>query len=258
MSVRFEADISKEEFAVEQRRRVSTPRPTSTVSSRYDAEEMYRKYQEDLKKRSEMGGKSWEMTTRTFEAEEVGKQEQWENRAGFLVTITGYSPYKDIEELMDPFEAGGDYNRWGFITRLKNLDVVVDGNSPFKLFERANPKHFSLDIHPIDLESEMDTPPVGIGVESERRIETKTNAGRTGPFFGQPGQTKDFITEQILIDPMTKEVISKLAKYNEDGTPVIDEVGRRVYETNDYWFVLKVKLIWLDAPKEIATLTAGK
>ena len=205
-----------------------------------------------------MGGKSWETTTRTFEAEEVGKQEQWENRAGFLVTITGYSPYKDIEELMDPFEAGDDYDRWGFITRLKNLDVVVDGNSPFKLFERANPKHFSLDIHPIDLESEMDTPPVGIGVESERQIETKTDAGRTGPFLGQPGQTKGFITEQILIDPMTKEVISKLAKYNEDGTPMINETGRIVYETNDYWFVLKAKLLWLDAPKEIAALKAKK
>ncbi len=261
MSIRFESDISTEEFAVEQRRRASTTTmPTSTVSSQYDAQEMYRRYQEELKRRKDEAKRLREMADRTIEAEERGEEiEQMESRAGFLVTITGYSPYKDIHKLMDPLEAGDDRDKWGFITRLKNLDVVVDGNSPFKLFERANPKHFSLDIHPIDLESDVDTPPVGIGIESERRIETKSEAaGSAMTFPGQPEKTQTFITERILIDPMTKEVISKLAKYNEDGTRIINDAGNITYETNDYWFVLKAKLLWLDAPKEIATLTAGK
>ncbi len=263
MSIRFESDISTEEFAAaEQRRRVSTTRPASTVERQMSQQEFYQKYQEELKRRAEEAQRIKEMADRAFEAEERGEeieQEQVESRAGFLVTITGYSPYKDIEELMDPFEAGDDRDRWGFITRLKNLDVVVDGNSPFRLFERANPRHFSLDTQPIDLESDVDTPPVGIGIESERRIETKLDAaGRVVTFSGQPDQTQRFITERILIDPMTKEVISKLARYNEDGTPMINEAGRIAYETNDYWFVLRAKLLWLDAPKEIATLTAGK
>ncbi len=262
MSIRFEGDISTEAFAVEQRRRVSTTRPASTVSSEYDQQEMYRRWQEELKRRTDEAKRLREIADREFEAEELGEEielEQVESRAGFLVTITGYSPYKDIYKLMDPLEAGDDRDKWGFITRLKNLNVVVDGNSPFRLFEKANRKHFSLEMHPIDLESDVDTPPVGIGIESERRIETKSDAAsRAVTFYGRPDQTQNVRTERILIDPMTKEVISRLAKYNEDGTPMINEAGEIVYETNDYWFVLKAKLLWLDAPKEILTLTAGK
>jgi hypothetical protein len=127
------------------------------------------------------------------------------------------------------------------------------------LFEKTNPRHFSLEIHPIDLKTDADTPPMGIGIESERRIETKSGAvGRTASLLGQPGQTTSYITERILIDPMTREVISRLTKYKDDGTPMISDTGGFVYETNDYWFVLRAKFLWLEAPKELLALTAGQ
>ncbi len=263
MYISFESDISAAVFEGQQRRRVSiAPRTTSTtVDTPLTEQERYDRWQEEIRRRAEEVRRAREMADITIDEAygEEPEQAQVESRAGFLVTITGYSPYKDIHKLMDPLEVGNDRDRWGFITRLKDLDFVVDGNSPFKLFERSNPEHFSLEIHPIDLKTELDAPPVGIGVESERQIETRSDAGsRTAVYLGQPDRAQRLITEQILIDPMTKEVISKVTKYNEDGTPMTDETGRIAYETNDYWFILRAKLLWLDAPKETAALTAGK
>ncbi|HPS54491.1 MAG TPA: type IV pilus assembly protein PilM, partial [Sedimentisphaerales bacterium] len=63
--------------------------------------------------------------------------------AGFVVTITGYSPYRDISELLDPPSVESTPAKWGFITRLMHLDEIVDGNSPFMLFGKTDPQHFS-------------------------------------------------------------------------------------------------------------------
>jgi type IV pilus assembly protein PilM len=60
-------------------------------------------------------------------------EEGEETGSGFVVTITGYSPYKNIGELMDPAGVENDQDKWGFVTRLLHLDDIVDGNSPFKL-----------------------------------------------------------------------------------------------------------------------------
>lgn len=53
-----------------------------------------------------------------------------------------------------------------------------------------------------------------------------------------------------MIDPQTREVISKVAELDEHGTEKIDRMGNVVYEVNDRWFVLNVKFVWKDAPKE--------
>jgi type IV pilus assembly protein PilM len=161
------------------------------------------------------------------------KEEKVEGGPGFVVTIAGYSPYESIIELMDPVGVGDDPNSWGFITWLQHLDEIVDGNSPFKLYKKTDHKHFMLDRGPVDLnDNKM---PEGIGLKKE--IEIKAEGERAG-------------SEQVLIDPMTKEIISKVAERDEEGS-VKYRLGKKVYEINDHWFRLKAKFIWEDAPKKI-------
>jgi type IV pilus assembly protein PilM len=168
-------------------------------------------------------------TTRSREGDGTEVESEGEEGAGFLVNITGYCPYETIGELLDPAGVGDDQSKWGIITRLMNLDEVTDGNSPFKLYKRTEFAHFSLEIGEVDLNSEM---PTGIGVEEviTRKIEGS-----------------DF-EEVVLVDPMTKEVISKLSELDESGREKVDRSGEVIYEVNDHWFALSFKLIWKDWP----------
>jgi type IV pilus assembly protein PilM len=150
--------------------------------------------------------------------------------AGFVVTIAGYTPYKDIGELMDPVGVEGDPNKWGVVTRLLHLDEVVGGNSPFELYKKAEVEHFKLEIGEVAWDAEM---PLGVGIEDNKSEEAK----------------KGGIDEEILIDPMTKEIISRVAELDEYGTEKVDRSGNVVYEVNDHWFRIDVKFIWKDAPK---------
>jgi type IV pilus assembly protein PilM len=143
---------------------------------------------------------------------------------GFVVTIAGYSPYFEIQELFDPPGAKNDPNKWGVVNRLINLDRIFDGNSPFELYDRTNKENFELKTGEVDLASEM---PVGIGLRKAAETADATD---------------------ILIDPMTKEVISKVEVVDEQGRKVKDRMGNPVYKTNDHWFVLNLKLKWKDAP----------
>jgi type IV pilus assembly protein PilM len=154
-----------------------------------------------------------------------------ERRTGFVVTITGYSPYKTIGELLDPAGVGNDPDNWGVVTRLLHLDDIADGNSPFKLYKKTEVEHFVLETGEVDFSSTK--MPDGIGIEFE-----KTISGERG-----------VRTERVLIDPMTKEVISKIAELDEDGEKRIDyATGDVVYKVNDRWFTLDIKFVWKDAP----------
>jgi hypothetical protein len=144
-------------------------------------------------------------------------------KAGFVVTITGYSPYKNLGELMDPRGVENSPSRWGVITQLMHLDDIVDGNSPFELYKKTELEHFKLEIKPVDIDAEI---PPGVG--------------DAGPAAGD---------EEVLIDPMTKETISKVAKLDERGRAQLDESGNFVYEVNDHWFTLNAKFVWRDSPK---------
>lgn len=163
-------------------------------------------------------------------ADVVEEPEDAEIDAGFVVTIAGYSPYKNIGELIDPAGVGDDESKWGFVTRLMHLDD--DGNSVFKLYKKAELRHFKLETDEVGFDADM---PVGIGLEDVRLEKAKR---------GEKGDS-----EQVLIDPMTKEIISKVAELEEDGRKKFDNRGKEVYEVNDHWFILDAKFIWKEAPK---------
>ncbi len=162
---------------------------------------------------------------------------------GFVVTITGYSPYKDIGELMDPVGVEGDPNKWGVVTRLLHLDDIVNWKNPFELYRKAKVEHFKLETGEVDLDS--DDMPAGIGLED---IEFE-KAKRV-----EYGDDK----ERILIDPMTREIISKVPELDEKGKKKTDRAGKVVYKSNDHWFKLDVKFVWKDAPKEVKVAGVAK
>jgi len=169
------------------------------------------------------------------EKSDPAKTDVVENEAGFIVTISGSSPYKNIGELMDPVGVEDDQSKWGFITRLLHLDDVVDGNSLFKLYKKSELEHCKLEKGAVDIEAEM---PAGIGLADVRFEGSQRGTAASG--------------EQILIDPMTKEIISRVAELDERGRKKTDRFGNVVYKDNDYWFVLNVKLVLKDVPKGTA------
>ena len=151
-------------------------------------------------------------------------------KTGFLVSIAGYIPNAGPGELMDPFGVEGDKSQWGVVTRLLHLDEIVDGNSQFELFKKSEVEHFKLQIGEVDLNADM---PEGIGVRDKIAVDNKD------------------ASESILIDPMTKEVISKVSDLDEYGVEKIDRSGNVIYKVNDYWFTLDAKFVWKDAPKQL-------
>ncbi len=164
-----------------------------------------------------------------------------ETDPGFLVTIEGYSPYKDIGMLLDPPSVGDARERWGLVTRLLHLDDLADANSPFELYGQGDTQHFELLIGAVSVGESM---PAGVGVYEE-------------PMARMGGSQAD----RKLVDPLTREVINSLPALNEYGRPVLDRLGRPVLKENDHWYVLKLKLIWRDAPVEAedtsSTSTSG-
>jgi type IV pilus assembly protein PilM len=162
-------------------------------------------------------------------------EEEAESAPGFVVTITGYSPYKDIGELMDPIGVEGDPNKWGVVTRLLHLDNVVDWKNQFELYKKTKIEHFKLQTGEVDLAAEM---PVGIGIEDTEFEKASKDERKSS-------------SQRMLIDPMTREVINKVAEIDENGKKKVDRSGRVVYRVNDHWFKLDAKFIWKGAPKEI-------
>jgi hypothetical protein len=159
---------------------------------------------------------------------------------GFVVTVAGYSPYgknkNDLHKLIDPSGVEDRPDKWGFVTRLLHFDdFVADGNSPFEVYKKTDPNQFKLEIGEVSLEEQM---PAGIGIRDVRYKPT-------------PGGTVQEEAEWILIDPMTKELISKIAEWDENGRPKLDRRGLPVHTVNDRWFVLNVKFVWRDAPEAV-------
>ena len=160
-----------------------------------------------------------------------------EKKPGFVVQIAGYSPYEKIGELMDPYGVEGEKDKWGMVTRLLHLDdFVADGNSPFELYEKTDPEQFKLEIGEVSWEVEM---PAGIGVTDVRYKPTPGGAGQ------------EESAEWVLIDPMTREIISKIPEWEANGQPKLDRRGMPIHTVNDHWFVLNVKFVWRDAPESV-------
>jgi hypothetical protein len=168
----------------------------------------------------------------------TSKQEE-EKDAGFVVTLAGYSPYKNVGELLDPIGVEGQPDRWGFITRLMHFDDIVDGNSPFELYEKANADHFKLEMGPVAWEADM---PAGTGVSDVIPDE------RTGALGGSGSSVSG--GTQILIDPMTSEIISTVPVLDEYGELKLDRKNMPIQQVNDSWFILSLKFVWKNAPKQ--------
>jgi len=237
MSIYFSEDVGTAEFKdVEFLREGSSGKKKSGGAGGPEGADAYQ--EEMMRMMQEMGYdmgaqqpkfQRRQRTQKPQEGDGTGVQSEEEEGAGFLVNITGYCPYETIGELLDPAGVGDDQNKWGIITRLMNLDNITDGNSPFKLYKRTEFAHFSLETGEIDLGSEM---PTGIGIEDviTRKIEGSE------------------VEEVVLVDPMTKELISKLSELDENGREKIDRSGNVIYKVNDHWFALSFKLIWKDRP----------
>ena len=148
-----------------------------------------------------------------------------EKKDGFVVTVVGYSPYGEIGELMDPAGVGNDKGKWGVITRLRNLDeLVADGNCAFELYKREDNKHFNIEINEVEMSRQI---PSGTGKTVFRTVDQSNRTTRE---------------EEVLIDPMTKEIINKTPVLDENGRIKVDRAGKVRYQINDHWFILNFKL----------------
>ena len=77
-------------------------------------------------------------------------------------------------------------------------------------------------------------PPIGIGIEDTRTVRTSVSKDNE-------------VKENILIDPLTKEIMCKVTELDENGKEKFYQ-GKTVPLTNDYWFVINLKFVWEDAP----------
>jgi type IV pilus assembly protein PilM len=165
------------------------------------------------------------------------EEEEVKEKSGFVVTIAGYSPYENILKLMDPAGVENDPDRWGFVTRLKHLDDV---NSLFTLYKRGEVEHFKLDTDPIGWDAKTRQNPAVARIL--QTLEREGGSERRGSVTSR--------RTLVLRDPMTKEIVSRVAELDEDGRVKTDRSGKVAYKNNDYWFVLNAKFIWKDAPKK--------
>ncbi len=185
----------------------------------------------------------------------TGTQEQ--KYPGFVVTIVGYSPYRDLGALLDPPNVKNQPRKWGFVTRLENLDQFVgaefpDANCPFELYTREA-EHFVLDRGAVDLD--LENVPMGVGEIEIIPDPTSTAPGAASPYM--PG-TGIISGTPILIDPMTRETISAEQEKDQYGNPRFDPMGRPMKKLHDQWFTLQFKILWEDAPATpSASGTAG-
>ena len=179
-------------------------------------------------------------------------QDQQKNIQGFVVVIEGFTPYEKIGELMDPVGAGDDPNKWGIITRMLNLNQLFDGNCPFELFQKDRIEHFKLETGPVDIQDQQ--MPQGIGIQQTvTRVTAEEPAAsdsrRTTRTRSITGAEADIVTkETVLVDPLTKEEISKTLSLDDKGRKKIDSFGHPLYIERDRWFRIKAKLIWKNAP----------
>jgi hypothetical protein len=160
---------------------------------------------------------------------------------GFVVSIAGYSPYEKVHELFDPVGISEDRSNWGVITRLMDIGDPCDMNSPIVLYKKGELGHYRLSIGEVVLGS-TDMPP-GIGVLGQRNNNITDGVISYGDSF-----TGEEEAMQVLIDPMTKEIISKIEEVDEEGNAKTDRLGKVVYQVNDHWFYLTCKFSWRGGP----------
>ncbi len=236
MSIYYADDLAKAKFG-----RTALQR-RSTLGSQM-GEEGYEEMMIDEQAMMEAYGEDWEMAVYGQEYAPGAGQQGDEKKKGFVITLAGYSPYKNPGELLHPVGVEDNKDEWGYVTRLLHLDEqVVDGNSPYEVYSVTDPTHFKIEKKPVELGERL---PVGIG-----QVEYKPDrsAGATASVSGPSGDYMPAM-KKILVDPMTKEIINAVAEKDAAGRDVLDpRTGEPVMKINDYWFVLNFKLVWREAP----------
>ncbi len=156
-----------------------------------------------------------------------------EKNTGFVISIIGYSPYRDIETLLYPPNVENNPDKWGFMTRMNNLDIFVDPNCPLHLYStEAEQLRFKTEV------VDYDTAPLGVG-------EVDTIPDETAP----SGRRGDRITAlqgiEILVDPLTRERINAEPEVDSKGnTRKTAAAGTKYAKIHDHWFELSFKLKW--------------
>ena len=188
----------------------------------------------------------------------TGKDGQEAGGAGFTVLIEGYSPYQNISDLLDPPMVGDDQNRWGVVSRFKNLKELFP-QVPFELFSKSDTLHFKYETGLVDLVSaEM---PVGIGVEKEvERVPQNETDDNMRARTNTRGASDYVDVETVLVDPMTGEEISKtydiITQQDIDADPdltdrdlgrkKLDDFSAEKFIERDHWFRIQAKFVWKD------------
>ena len=198
------------------------------------------------------------------------EDEEGAGAAGFTVLIEGYSPYKEIAELLDSPSVANDSARWGLVTRFEKLAELFPGGV-FELFGKHEVDHFTVETGWVDVS--LKDMPSGIGEPKE--IERVPQEPGTNQTRVRTGSRSDFVySEQVLIDPMTGEEISKTydiyTQQDINQNPELTErdlgrkkfnklTGEEIYIERDQWFRIKAKFIWTEAPveKESGNKAAG-
>ncbi len=185
---------------------------------------------------------------------------------GFVLVIEGYSPYENVADLLDPAGVGDNMDKWGLVTRLENLAKYLQGTE-LELFRKNDIQHFKLETGEVDFESgDM---PAGIGMlEEKTRVpledEEKETRGRrrTAARVSRTDRKERIEFEEVLVDPMTGEEISKTydlvtpeeAEKNPKMTEI--DIGKIEYDQfdepkfiiRDHWFRVSAKLLWKGDP----------
>lgn len=179
------------------------------------------------------------------------EQKEQTDGKGFIVVIEGYTPYEKIGELMDPAGAGNDPNKWGVITRMLNLDKIIDGNCPFQLFQKDKVEHFKLETGIIDIKDQQ-TILAGIGTQEIKirtTTEDQTNTESSRTTKGRTDTTDRVTSETVLVDPLTREEIGKTFDLDDKGRKKYNDFGQLLYIERDRWFRISAKFLLKNAPQ---------
>lgn len=197
---------------------------------------------------------------RIFEQQNMGGGEVVEGQQadgkGFIVVIEGYTPYEKIGELLDPAGVYNTPEKWGIVTRMMNLNRFFDGNSPFELFSKGKIEHFRIEQGVIDVSvtDNSGRMPAGIGIlETKTRVNPEEQASAAGGARVGRNETADSVAaELVLVDPLTKEEMSKTFDLDSGGRKKFDNFGQPVYIERDRWFRIKAKFLWKDPASQPA------
>ena len=243
ISVYFSDDLSKAQFG-------KTAMMRKDAASRMMGGEETMGYDEQtmMELESMYGGAQYMQQMMGLQGQEVAKDQ------GFVVSIAGYSPYAGYLNLLDPMGVETEPAQWGFVTRMEHIDqfLGLDVNStPFKLYSR-DVDHFKLEKGVVDMSQNV---PLGVG---DMELLPDPNAPKATPTaMPMMGYGANASGTEILVDPVTREVISADEVKDQYKRPMRDPTGKPILRERDHWFTVQFKLLWKKAPASGSGATGG-